>query len=57
MQQRKYTVEKDDILFDLELLTEVFERETSRAGDGLEVRFSNGQIFELSVAEKTHAEE
>lgn len=53
MQQRKYTVEKEDILFDLELLTEVFEGETSRAGDGLEVCFSNGQIFELSATEKT----
>lgn len=53
MQQRKYTVEKEDILFDLELLTEVFERETSRARDGLGVRLSNGQILELSATEKT----
>lgn len=53
MEQKKYTVAKEDILLDLMLLTDgLFDGETACGTDALEVRFSNGQVFLLSVTER-----
>ena len=53
MEQKKYTVTKEDILLDLTLLTDgIFDGEVARIKDGLEVWLSNGQVFALIVAQR-----
>ncbi len=54
MEQRKYDVTEEQIVTDLELLTDgVFEAETERSGNALLLSFTNGRRFRVTVQEET----
>ncbi len=52
MEEQKYKVTKEEILFDLKLLTDgIFDGEVSEEEGTLVLKFNNGQSFRLFLQE------